>query len=667
MADTPTESAVKNNGQQVSSGMVKPGDIVIEEIYLNTVTGVALDLKPFFVEINIYEDIFSPTLHGNIVIRDAVNLIGRTPIIGDELLTINVRTPFQEVPAQDDFFNTIHKTFAVYAIKDRKLNNDREQYYQLFFCSVEASADNIIRISEKFSGTTSELADRIFTDHLSIPRIINSKEALVHDKSSDKNTPLFISDAPHKSYVTFVPPMWSPIQCLNWLAKRSIGANLDSPTYLFFETTKAFYFASVESLITTQIESNSFFSDYVYHPNLDELQTTSALSRGYSTVEAIQFLTNLDVLQSQDLGHFASTVFNFNLIKKEYTAYTYDHGFNFDKYNHMEDYNIATDESNTNIFSLNKEKKYNMIFPINVLRSGEGKMFISTVNPGVLDSTEDSVDLRPETFIPQRNSALMDLTTLRLQLTVSGRTDAEVGTLIKFYYPSVGEKPGSTGESFVWDLLITGIYMITAIHHQITPLSHKMFLEIAKDSYSIPLYDVEETGGESESPSGAPTETPPTNESGNTTPAADNSTQSSRPVGSGGIIGDSIAVGVGGRAGSGAVTSATVGWNSERIARTYAGRGGSDYTVISMGSNDVGFPNARTADNASALRESIKNQTRKVIWILPYNRDIASRIQGVASRYGDRVVDLKEFPSNDGLHPASYVTVWQRVNQLIGS
>jgi len=496
MVDTPADNATKNPSQpQSSSGMHKPGDIIIDEIILNTVTGVAIDLKPFFVEINLYEDMFSPTLQGNVIIRDSVNLIGRTPIVGDEIITINVRTPFQEIPAQDDYFNKIHKSFSVYAIKDRKLNNDREQYYQLFFCSIEASADNVYRVCEKFTGTTSELADKIFSDYLAIPRIVTSKETLQFDPKSDKNTPLFISDTPHESHITFVPPMWTPIHCLNWLAKRSIGANFKSPTYLFYETTKAFYFASIESLVVTQLQENSIFCDYVYHPNLNDLQTGSALSRGYSTVEAIQFLTNLDVFHSQDLGHFASTVFSFDMVKKEYTAYTYDHGFNFNEFNHMEDYKITGDGKTEGTFALDKEKKYNMLFPINVLRSGEGKMFISTVNPGVLDSTEDSVDLHPETFIPQRNSALMDITTLRLQLTVSGRTDIEVGKLIKFYYPSVGEKPQDTSESFVWDLLISGLYMVTAIHHQITPLSHKMFLEIAKDSYSFPLYDVEETGG----------------------------------------------------------------------------------------------------------------------------------------------------------------------------
>ena len=86
-----------------------------------------------------------------------------------------------------------------------------------------------------------------------------------------------------------------------------------------------------------------------------------------------------------------------------------------------------------------------------------------------------------------------------------------------------------------------------------------------------------------------------------------------------------------------------------------------------MGSNDKGYPNIKTAENATAVRESIKSQTKKVIWILPYDNTIAQKIQGVASKYGDKTVRLSEFPSNDGLHPQSYAKVLERVNSEIGS
>lgn len=511
---TKPEQPKASRAVTIDDGLQKPGDVIINQLLLNTVSSdFSLDLKPYMMEFHLYEDIFSPTLQGSVVIRDAINLIGKLPIIGDEILTVDIQTPWGALAGENksnlgsfDPLNKIQKSFSVYAVKNRKLNNDREQYYQLFFCSIEASTDNIIRLSQKYEGTTDEIAFKIFEENISTPRIFTNKQAV--DNADDK-TQLFIADTPHSSVITFVPPMWSPIQTINWLAKRCIGSEYKSPTFLFFETTKAFYLSSIEELVAYQLENNQIYSDYVYHPNINELDTTSSVSKGFATVEAMNFLTNLDIIQSQDLGHFASTVHSFDLVKKDYTPYTYDHGFNFNgkpdqPIKHMESYKFVADSKGAGSYQYDETRKYNMIFPINVLRSGDNRPFVSTVNPGVLDSTEDSIDLHPEQFVAQRNSSLMDITTMRLQLTVPGRTDIEVGRLIRFFYPSVGEKNvKDDSEAGIWDILISGIYMVTAIHHQITPFRHTMFIEIAKDSYAQPLYDVDD--GETETPETKPT------------------------------------------------------------------------------------------------------------------------------------------------------------------
>lgn len=513
----------------ISDAITKPGDVIITSLNLHVVSSEdALDLKPFMMEINLYEDIFSPTLHGSVIIRDSLNLIGRLPIIGDEVLTVDIQTPWAELGGYSksnlgtfDPINKIQKSFSVYAVKNRKLNNDREQYYELLFCSLEASSDNITKICQKFEGTTDEIADKIFTDNMLAPRIFDSKQSFEGDVEQVRSE-FVIADAPHDSHITFVSPMWTPIQCLNWLAKRSIGNKHKSPTFLFYETTKAFYFASIESLVRNQLENGDIYSAFVYNTNLDNLQTVTSLVKGFQTIEALNFLTNLDVIQSQDLGHFASTVHSFNMVKKDYKAYYYDHGFNYRKYSHMED---GTLDPATGAYSFPEpddtggNKKFKMIFPINVMRSGDNKPFVSTVNPGVLDSTEDSIDLRPEDFISQRNSSLMDITTLRLQLTVPGRTDAEVGRMIQLYYPSVGEKTNEDSEALIWDQFVTGIYMITAIHHQISPLRHTMFLEVSKDSYAQEIYDVEVEGESSNTDTPATVAAPPaTNSTAPTTP-----------------------------------------------------------------------------------------------------------------------------------------------------
>ena len=88
--------------------------------------------------------------------------------------------------------------------------------------------------------------------------------------------------------------------------------------------------------------------------------------------------------------------------------------------------------------------------------------------------------------------------------------------MINFYYPSVGNKVSSDSEADIWDDFVSGVYMITAIHHQITPFHHNMYLEIAKDSFFKPIYDVEAEGGEisaeptpTQDPKATPTSTEP--------------------------------------------------------------------------------------------------------------------------------------------------------------
>lgn len=657
------------------NSLIRAGDVNINKVEMTLLSGETLDLEPFVVEINIYEDIFSPALTGNVVLRDAINLIGGLPLVGDEIITLDIETPGFSTLGAFDRLNKIQKSFSVYAIKNRQLNADREQYYTIHFCSLEAALDNVAKVSRKFSGNTDDIVLQIYEEFFKLPRIFNSKIAVdgaeggINETREDsqsvdnskKYTTLYVADSPHRSSISFVSPMWSPMKIINWLAKRTIGNEHESPTFLFYETTKAFYYTSIEALIDTQMKNNLLYSDFVYNTPLTDTRTANSLNESFSTVKEVKFLSNLDVLNSQDLGHFTNSVYTFDLIKKEHKHWIYDHGMAFNDYKHMESYKF---DSGSNTYVKDEEKKYNSIFPFNIMRSYNTKSFMSTINPGVLDSTEESIDLTPEKFVGQRNSLLLDINTLKLTIDVPGRTDCEVGKLIRFYYPSVGSRNDRTtreSEEVLWDPLVSGFFLITALHHHITPFHHNMVLEIAKDSYRNALLEVAE--GESTAPEET-SETPQSSSPTNTQQT--NAPPSNRPVGKGGFIGDSIAVGLGGSA-KDAATNARVGADSNEIKKNYSSKGGSDYTVISMGSNDKGKPSVNTVANATAIRESVKTQTKKVIWILPYDRNIAQKIQGVASKYGDKVVDLKDFPSNDGLHPKSYSTVLTRVNQLAAS
>lgn len=123
-------------------------------------------------------------------------------------------------------------------------------------------------------------------------------------------------------------------------------------------------------------------------------------------------------------------------------------------------------------------------------------------------------------------------------------------------------------------------------------------------------------------------------------------------------IGDSIAVGLE-QQDRRCEVHARVGASSQFIRRNYAGQGGDEYTVISVGSNDSD-PNT-VYGNAFALRNSINS--RRVIWVLPYNREMANTILRLirTSYRRDTYIDLSQFRSNDGVHPRSYGNVSEHI------
>ena len=118
-------------------------------------------------------------------------------------------------------------------------------------------------------------------------------------------------------------------------------------------------------------------------------------------------------------------------------------------------------------------------------------------------------------------------------------------------------------------------------------------------------------------------------------------------------IGDSIAVGLE-SVDKPCAVYAKVGASSEFITKNYKGKDKSEYTVVSMGSNDP--KNPRLYQNAVNLRKSFK-QAELVVWILPRDRKAAAVIRKVAEQFQDNWEDLANYPSNDNVHPKSYKQV----------
>ena len=66
-----------------------PGQVDLKFLKIISTNGLVVDLNDYLIELNLYEDIFSNFLHGQIMISDSRNLLSRLPIIGEEFLVLS--------------------------------------------------------------------------------------------------------------------------------------------------------------------------------------------------------------------------------------------------------------------------------------------------------------------------------------------------------------------------------------------------------------------------------------------------------------------------------------------------------------------------------------------------------------------------------------------------
>jgi len=434
-------------------GLDYAGQVDFETLKLISATGTFVDLDDYLIEFNLFEDIFSNFLHGQIQITDSNNLIAKLPIIGDEYLMVKFGTPALGV-----YFE---KYFRVYSITDQKTVRDNStQTYILHFCSIEAINDANIPIHKAFSGTISDVATEIYQKFLTYPRrmIIKDDKIIIDDNSS---TPIFVTDTKNK--VKFISPGWSPAKCINWLCGKSLPTEGRACDYLFWESTQGFFFTNIENIFITSYREDIFRGEYFYIP-VGTKQHNKPFDKMF-LAESFQVVNFIDNLKNYNSGFFGSRLVTLNLLNKEVSVTDYDYLKEYTKFTHTEGQNATPPFT---LGGINSPAAHTKFYPISE------KLFTGVQR----NVNEDIKDV-----YGNRLTKLNELNNFKINITVPGRSDMYAGALIKFHYPDVGVKNKTSDESD--DSLYSGIYLVSAIRHKINYKTHMMVLELVKDSLSI--------------------------------------------------------------------------------------------------------------------------------------------------------------------------------------
>ena len=445
-------------------GLQRAGEVRIEQLKLINSSDEVIDLSEFIVELNLYEDLFKNYLHGNLVLTDSRNIIDKYNIHGEEFLNIKLRTPsFTDS-------QVIEKTFRVFKLTDREIVRDNNtQNFVLHFISVEFFYDINLPLFAPFEGTVSDVAGRIFSNFIAAPRNFNISGSKTNITEGSTGTDLLVVNE-SSNKVKFISPGWSPFKCINWLATKAIPKDGVAKNFIFFESNKNFYFCTFEGLFKNAHQEKNYLGRYLISAsNVREDKNSQNVNREMFLAKDVQMVESSDYIKNYTNGYLGNRLIYLDVFNKEYQLIDYDHVTSYEKQYHTS--------------GIGKEAK--PVFNKDTFRNYATNISFYPKNPKLFDNYQDNISEKMGEIHGNRLSSMLELTNIKMNITVPGRTDAEVGRIIYFEYPSLGGKSEIDTGSSAQDKLYSGYYIITAIHHKVNKNEHSMIMEVIKDSLYV--------------------------------------------------------------------------------------------------------------------------------------------------------------------------------------
>ena len=464
-----------------------PGDFRISEVALVSAYGNVVGISANVIEVNIYEDIESNFLTGDITFADTDDVSSKLPILGQEFLEFKIRTPLKSKynEGEYDFTNV---RMSVYKIARKIKTNSNTQVLTLDFISPEGIKDQNTRISRAFNGPYDDAVAKVFKSEWGL----NSKKKL------------YIQ--PTQNDFKFVAPNTRPTDILNMIASRAVPKTSILPAYVFYENGQGFHFRSLDSF---------FFivkaSGLAQHPEMFEYFCDADITKGNTNprdnpmasmrnVIKYKFNSHLDIIKAQRMGTFSSKLITYDAYNKTIKT---------DKYNYIEDYlnvphlekdDAITDQAlyrgliakahyDSNDLSTAITDKTNRTAYKYLSDYSDSRLMVQS-NTANVHNVNAAKGYRTDEYVQRRQSALELFKLLELQLTVPGNTHLNIGHVIRVNIPRSGrDKQGSRLTDN--DRLHTGRWVITGIRHNFNfdKPYHTTVITCIKETYGRSLQD----------------------------------------------------------------------------------------------------------------------------------------------------------------------------------
>jgi hypothetical protein len=355
---------------------------------------------------DLFEDISKPTMFAQFYMVDAIGILEHFPILGEELLDVEIVTPGMP--------STAKYRFRVFAVSNVTRDDNGKSTFYTLKCVSEEHFNNAVNVQRTYSGVISEFVPDILKGYLKTRK------------------PLYIE--PTKGIQTVAIPMLSPLETIDMFRLRAVSSKYASSSFVFFENQQGFVFRTVESLIE---EGASNIGSRIFNTDQNRMRDEYTDRVSYRSLLAYEHIRQRDVNQLLDQGAFSSVVRTFDLFKKQLTTVETQTPDIFSKF-------VTTDKQG--------------VIP-------NTQQFIKEFGLKTQPFLVPKSSLVPDNFIKDvvaaRNAFSVLLNSDITRVMINGDTGVKVGDVITLNLP---ESTGMTGRP-QQDQQTTGNYLVIRLRH----------------------------------------------------------------------------------------------------------------------------------------------------------------------------------------------------------
>jgi hypothetical protein len=410
------------------NGVYNSKDYEIKKLELINSGGQTVDLRNIFHEMQIFQDIYSSVMNGNILINDASDVFRHFYFCGNEYLQITIDKPGLNRP--------LERLFRIYKATERKPSTDSGQVYILHFCADEMLSSLSLLVSKAYKSTKiKNVVSDILLNELGVEQ---QRIATLEDTSGSFD---------------LIIPGYRPFEAIQWVTAR--GYDQNKFCYFFFENKNGFNLTSLQTLIKQK----------PYKKMKYEIKNTDgndpALNK--DSIDNFVILNDFDMITSVSNGSFSSRLLSIDIFTQKFENI---------------DYSLLTAETKGNL--LNKYK------PVNTFKNSKNDTLFNSPYAfyrtylSVNDTaSEKSNDVK--FWMQPRAMHMTLLNHFKIQIVIPGDIELKAGDIIFYEFPGF-ESAGPNGKPI--DKARTGNYIVTSVNHKFNGDTFESIVELASDSLS---------------------------------------------------------------------------------------------------------------------------------------------------------------------------------------